>query len=99
MKLSPVALHETTESVSGSSTISYVLFRNGGGPYSCIPSIGLGTIFTFVEDAADDPPSELSQHRVSSIAAKRSYLIGTNNFSNNDYPILMSNEKNIQEEK
>lgn len=35
-------LHETIESVEGSSTTSNVLVRNGGGPTSCNPSIGLG---------------------------------------------------------
>ena len=42
MKLLLVALHDTIGSVAGSSTMSYVLVRNGGGPGSCRPSIGLG---------------------------------------------------------
>lgn len=35
-------LHETTESVAGSSTISNVFVRKGGGPTSCNPSLGRG---------------------------------------------------------
>ena len=42
MKLLRALLHETIESVNGSSTISKVLVRNGGGPTSCKPSIGWG---------------------------------------------------------
>lgn len=42
MKLLLVALHDTTASVVGSSTMSYVLVRNGGGPPSWSTSIGLG---------------------------------------------------------
>ncbi|MCI63897.1 hypothetical protein A2U01_0085154, partial [Trifolium medium] len=44
MKLSREALQETIGSVSGSSTISYVFLRNGGGPVSCNPSIGFGNL-------------------------------------------------------
>ena len=40
MKLLLVELHETTESVAGSSTISYVLHKNGGGPFTF--DIGVG---------------------------------------------------------
>lgn len=42
MKLLRAPLHETMESVDGSSTISKVFVRNGGGPASCNPSIGCG---------------------------------------------------------
>lgn len=42
MKLFLPRLHETTASVDGSSTISKVFVRNGGGPTSCSPSFGLG---------------------------------------------------------
>uniref|UniRef100_A0A0A9FR11 Uncharacterized protein n=1 Tax=Arundo donax TaxID=35708 RepID=A0A0A9FR11_ARUDO len=45
MKLLLVTLHDTTVSVAGSSTMSYVLVRNGGGPPSWRPSIGLGWPF------------------------------------------------------
>lgn len=42
MKLLLALLQDTTSSVLGSSTISYVLVRKGGGPASCMPSIGWG---------------------------------------------------------
>lgn len=41
MKLLRVLLQETMGSVEGSSTISKVLIKNGGGPISWSPSIGL----------------------------------------------------------
>lgn len=50
-KLLPAGLHDTTWSVDGSPTRSYVLVRNGGGPASCSPSIGRGS------PAAPTPPS------------------------------------------
>lgn len=42
MKLLRALLHETMESVDGSSTISKVFVRNAGGPGSSNPSIGCG---------------------------------------------------------
>eukprot|EP00268_Persea_americana_P006753 TRINITY_DN12432_c0_g2_i1.p1 TRINITY_DN12432_c0_g2~~TRINITY_DN12432_c0_g2_i1.p1 ORF type:complete len:145 (+),score=20.11 TRINITY_DN12432_c0_g2_i1:463-897(+) len=42
MKLLRAWLHETIKSVAGSSTMSNVFVRNGGGPASCSPSIGCG---------------------------------------------------------
>lgn len=42
MKLLRAWLHETIESVAGSSTMSNVFVRKGGGPESCNPSIGWG---------------------------------------------------------
>lgn len=54
MKLLRALLHETTESVDGSSTISKVLVRNGGGPMSFNPSIGCGEK---LEDEEDDDPA------------------------------------------
>ena len=41
-KLVPPLFQDTMWSVFGSSTISNVLIRNGGGPISCNPSIGFG---------------------------------------------------------
>lgn len=41
-------------SVEGSSTISNVFVRNGGGPTSCSPSIGCGEK---LEDDEDDEPT------------------------------------------
>lgn len=42
MKLLRAWLHETIKSVAGSSTMSNVFVRNGGGPASCSPTIGCG---------------------------------------------------------
>lgn len=42
MKLLRARLHDTTESVPGSSTMSNIFVRKGGGPVSCNPSIGRG---------------------------------------------------------
>lgn len=56
MKLLRALLHDTTESVDGSSTISNVLLRNGGGPTSCNPSIGCGVILEDEEDVAAAMP-------------------------------------------
>lgn len=42
MKLLFVELQETTELVAGSSTISYVLQRKGGGPFTFDNGVGLG---------------------------------------------------------
>ncbi|KAE8124584.1 hypothetical protein FH972_019451 [Carpinus fangiana] len=42
MKLLRAPLHDAIESVDGSSTISKVLVRNGGGATSCSLSIGCG---------------------------------------------------------
>lgn len=42
MKLFRARLHDSTESVAGSSTISNVLVRNGGGPVSFSPGISTG---------------------------------------------------------
>lgn len=52
MKLFRALLHETIESVDGSSTISKVFVRNGGGPASCKPSIGCGE--KLEDDEEDD---------------------------------------------
>lgn len=41
-KLVPPLFQDTMWSVFGSSTISNVLIRNGGGPISCNPSTGFG---------------------------------------------------------
>ena len=58
MKLLLVALHDTTASVVGSSTMSYVLVRNGGGPPSWSASIGLGWPLAVT---ADDRLSTLTE--------------------------------------
>nr|GMD01777.1 hypothetical protein Iba_chr05fCG10370 [Ipomoea batatas] len=42
-KLALVGVHEIIGSVLGSSTMSYVFFKNGGGPISLSPSNGRGT--------------------------------------------------------
>jgi len=47
MKLLFVELQETTASVAGSSTISYVLQRNGGGPFTFDSGVGLGLVLGF----------------------------------------------------
>lgn len=57
MKLFLPLLHEITESVEGSSTISYVLVKNGGGPISFNPSIGRGE-----EDEAEPEASPPPLH-------------------------------------
>ena len=54
MKLLRALLQETMGSVEGSSTISNVFVRNGGGPKSCKPSIGRGDK---LEDDEDDEPT------------------------------------------
>jgi len=53
MKLFLASLQDTMESVEGSSTISKVLVRNGGGPTSCRPSIGCAEK---LGDEGDDGP-------------------------------------------
>lgn len=53
MKLLRALLQETMGSVEGSSTISKVFERNGGGPKSCKPSIGRGD--KLEEDEDDEP--------------------------------------------
>lgn len=57
MKLLRAVLHDTMESVVGSSTISKVFDRNGGGPTSCRPSIGCGVA---LEDEDDEPAVHVS---------------------------------------
>lgn len=57
MKLLRDELHDTMESVVGSSTISKVFVRNGGGPTSCKPSIGCGVT---LEDEDDEPAVHVS---------------------------------------
>ena len=54
MKLLRALLHETTESVEGSSTISKVLVKNGGGPTSLSPCIGCGVTFEDEEEDEDE---------------------------------------------
>lgn len=54
MKLLRAPLHDTIVSVAGSSTISNVFVRNGGGPTSCNPSIGRGDKFDDDDDADTD---------------------------------------------
>ena len=61
MKLLLVALHDTTASVVGSSTMSYVLVRNGGGPPSWSASIGLGWPLAVT---ADDRLSTLTEFNI-----------------------------------
>ena len=61
MKLLLVALHDTTASVVGSSTMSYVLVRNGGGPPSWSASIGLGWPLVVT---ADDRLSTLTEFNI-----------------------------------
>lgn len=56
MKLLRPPLHETTASVDGSSTISYVFVKNGGGPTSFNPSIGCGEKLEDDEDEEAPPP-------------------------------------------
>lgn len=55
MKLLRALLHETSESVAGSSTISKVFVRNGGGPTSCRPSNGWGAKPGEEDDDDDEP--------------------------------------------
>lgn len=57
MKLLRAMLQETMESVDGSSTISKVLVRNGGGPISCRPSMGRGDK---LEDEDDEPAAHVT---------------------------------------
>lgn len=54
MKLLRALLHETMESVKGSSTISNVFVRNGGGPTSCSPSIGWGVMLEDDEEEEEE---------------------------------------------
>ena len=79
MKLLRALLHETMESVKGSSTISKVLDRNGGGPTSCRPSIGRGEVLKDegeVEEEDAGTPSGFVFASSSSIALIGSSLIG-----------------------
>lgn len=57
MKLLRALLHETMESVNGSSTISKVFVKNGGGPTSWRPSIGCGVMLEDDEEEEDDAPA------------------------------------------
>ncbi|PKI70649.1 hypothetical protein CRG98_008882 [Punica granatum] len=65
MKLFLPTLHHTTRPIDGSSTILKVFVRNGGGPASLSPSIGLGKSrvsqfwFAHEEEDEDDGPSQL----------------------------------------
>lgn len=54
MKLLRALLQETIESVNGSSTISKVFVRNGGGPTSCKPEIGWGVTDEEEEEEEED---------------------------------------------
>jgi len=69
MKLFRASLQDTIESVEGSSTISKVLVRNGGGPTSFRPSIGCAEK---LDDEGDDGPGPPSSFTVFSSMQKQS---------------------------
>lgn len=64
MKLFLALLQEITASVDGSSTISKVFIKNGGGPTSWSPSIGSGD--DDEEEDNDDPAAAVVVVRVQS---------------------------------
>lgn len=57
MKVFLAVLHEITESVEESSTISKVLIKNGGVPRSCKASIGCGE----ADDDDAEPPGPAAE--------------------------------------
>ena len=67
MKLLLVGLQETTASVAGSSTMSYVLHKNGGGPFTF--NNGFGALPGAVPpppSAAPPPPEVVTESMISS---------------------------------
>jgi hypothetical protein len=68
-------------SVEGSSTISKVFVRNGGGPTSCKPSIGRG------DKLEEDEPTELAAI-ASTFTATPSILLSLTNSQLQDLGFL-----------
>ncbi|KAL5728733.1 hypothetical protein ACHQM5_001783 [Ranunculus cassubicifolius] len=71
MKLFRALLHETIESVNGSSTISNVFVRNGGGPISFSPSTGCG----YIGSDEEPPPPPMISMKSSSLTISFSMIL------------------------